>query len=68
MLNILDSRLNKYPNDKYFTGNELTVFDIFIGCWFFSVIFNPGAVAAGNWKKAMDEHCTERVNQFLKDF
>ena len=68
MLKTLDNRLNKYPNDKYFTGNKLTVYDIFIAGFFFNVILNPAAIGSETWKKGMAEHSTERVNQFLNDF
>ena len=57
-----------HPNDKYFTGNEITVFDIYIAGFFYNVILNPDAVSAENWKQGMADHSTDRVNQFLKDF
>ena len=53
MITQLDKRLKSYPNDKFFTGNEITVYDIFIAGFFYNVILNPTAIGADDWKEAM---------------
>ena len=54
--------------DKFICGNDITIYDIVVGGFFYNIVLNPNAACAEGWKKAMDDHSTERINKYLNDF
>ena len=68
MLKVFNKRLMEHEEDRFVCGNDITIYDLYIGAWFVDVFLNPKAQFADGWKKAMEEHSTPRVNKYIEDF